>query len=153
MARHRRKLSVSKLVLPTAVILIVAVFVLAAALYAFNPPPAQSKDPAAEYFKIRGAVLSEYGYQEVNQTNGKFYIVKAMGFNITAVKGDAHGVVIYWGDAASDEVQVLKQGQSTWLQVLSNFGKPVGPVVGSTFTTDIRVASKEAEGEVTVTVS
>lgn len=155
MARHKRKLKVNKLVLPATVILVIFVFVVAAALYGLNSPPAQSKDSAAEYFEVKGVVLPEYGVQEVNQTNGKYYIIKGMGFNITAVGGDAHGVVLYWASGVSDEVQLLRKGQWTWVQVVltTNPGTYVGPVVGSTFTTEIRVASEEAEGKVTITVS
>lgn len=152
MARHNRRLKVNKLLLPATVILVVLVFVIAAVWYGFNTPPAQSKAPAAEYFSIRGVVLPEYGVEEHNLTDGTYYIIKGMGFNITATKGDAHGVTVYWANAYSDEVN-LKQGESTWVQVISQTGTYVGPLSGSTFQTVIRVASEEAEGKVTITVS
>lgn len=152
MAKHKRRLKVNKLLMPTAVILVVLVFVIAAAMYGFNTPPARSKAPASEYFSVHAVVLPEYGVEEHNQTNGKYYIIYAMGFNITAVKGNANGVTIYWANAYSDEVNI-RQGQSAWVQIISTYGTPVGPVTGSTFQTEIRVASEEAEGKVTITVS
>jgi hypothetical protein len=155
MARHKKRLKVNKLLWPATVILVVLVFVIAAAWYGFNIPAVQSKEPAAEYFSVRGTVLAEYGVEEHNTTDGKYYIINGMGFNITAVEGDAHGVVVYWASGASDEVELLKKGESTWVQVLltNKIGQYVGPVNGSTFQTKIRVASGEADGEINLTVS
>jgi hypothetical protein len=154
MARHKgRRLKVNKLVLPAAVVSIIVVFVVAAAWYQFNIPSSKPPAPATQYFRIIGTVMPEYGVNESQQKDGTYYVIKAMGFNVTAVEGPAHGVSISWAGADSDEVDI-KQGQWAWLEVISKYGLPVGPVVnGSTFQTQIQVASAEATGKVTLTVS
>lgn len=153
MARHKGRFKVKQLVLPVAAVLIIVLFVVAADLYGFNNPPnGKTFAPASEYFRINAWVDSTYGFNESQQKDGTYYVIYAMGFNITAVEGNANGVVVYWANAASDEVNI-RQGQSALVEVLSKYGLPVGPVNGSTFQTKIRVACDEAEGYVTLTVS
>ncbi len=154
MARHKGRFKVSKLVWPVAIVLIVVVFVVAAVWYGFNGSASKPPVPASGYFRISAWVDSTYGFNESQQKDGTYYVIYAMGFNITPVQGPAHGLTIAWAGAESDEVEYLKQGQSALLEVISKYGLPVGPIVnGSTFQTQIQVASGEAAGKVNLTVS
>ena len=154
MARHKRKLKVNKLLMPVALILVVAVFVLAAAMYGLSnaPPPKKELEPASEYFEFIQPTVTDYEgpMGEHNET----YIIKGIGFQIKPVKGDAHGIAIgSWAAGEPVEVGDLKQGETKWVEVRSSsFGLPVQPVNGTQFQVTIQVNSAEAAGKVTLTI-
>lgn len=140
MAR-RKRFKVTKLLWPALAIIIVIVFVAAAAQYGFNAP----KQPASVYFKIlTSPPPGSSNYQEVS--NGTAYILKDVYFTIEAVKGPARGIVIdSWAQGQVTEVGDLKQGESRFVQVYAGTS---GIYVRAPFKITIHVTSDEAAGEI-----
>lgn len=103
--------------------------------------------PAKEYFQVVGSTVDDGEFVEYP----KVLFIHAISFNITAVKGDAHGVVI--SSPAMSEAEVLGdmlQGQIVYVNVqfggryLRTFNEEEGG-----YPVDITIRSKEAFGELT----
>lgn len=143
--KRRRRTSKVKVILPIA---LGTIIVLAVALY-LSQPPSQQRKPAQEYFRVLGSTVDIGDFPNFPDTS--LLMIRAISFNITAVGGDAHGVVIE--SIALSEPQLLgdiSQGQIVYVNLafggglLSEFNEEE-----QGFPVTIRIRSMEASGELT----
>lgn len=142
--RRRKKIKINQWILPLALILGLAAFVAAAALY--RPPQNPgSRLPAAEYFEIINPTTDNAKFVD-NRTG---LIIYSLQFTLKAVKGPAHEIAILsWAFSDIVDVGDLQQGESQFVEVQSSSGY-LTTEEGGGFPVSIRVTSLEAEGEIT----
>lgn len=123
-------------------LIIVLVIVIAASYKSEQVPP--QKDEASEYFAISGA-----DYFPSTE-------IQALGFNITAVRGDAHNVHVQclntqWELVNPSKGGTILQGESVAVELgLSPAFQVPAISTGETFPFEISISSNEALGEITI---
>jgi len=159
MARHRRKLRISRWMLPYLVaIIIFSVFVGAAAFYRPSQPqtPNGNKAQAKDYFQTFNVTTDNFDIKTFRDSNGTFLKMYSLMFKIKAVGGPAHQVTaLGFGDAdpADSNPFNLTQGGYGFVELrVSTSLAPVSSelVPGQGFPFTVYVSSIEAEGEITV---
>jgi len=140
MTRKRKQSNMVRNILILALV-IVLVIVVAASYKSEQVPP---KDEASEYFAISGA-----DYFPSTE-------IQVLGFNITAVKGDAHNVHVQCINAEWELVNPSKggtilQGESVAFEIQLTYAFPLSGIpTGETFPFEISISSDEAVGEITI---
>jgi len=141
MARKRKQSNTVRNILVLALV-IVLLIVIAASYKSEQVPP--KKDEASDYFAISGAAYFP------STGNGSTIKLTTLGFDITAVKGDANNVYVQCGMMEYPELVgdgTILQGQSVHVETYPNLELPaVG--VGNEFYIEVALYSTEAEGEI-----
>jgi len=143
---RRRKIKISKWILPLTLILGLSVFIAAAAFYRPSQNT-QTKSPATEYFEIVSPTTNYAMFQDDNKTILKIY---ALQFSIKAVKGPVHDVtVLSWANSEEGEGDVgdLQLGESKFVELKSSQGC-ISEREENGFPVEIGVTSVEAEGNI-----
>lgn len=141
--KKRRKRSKVKVILTV----VVGIFIVLAVASYIRLPSNTGAKTAQEYFQILGSTVDVGDFP--NWPDTKEVLLKAISFNITAVGGDAHGVVIDsialsqpkpLGDILKGQIVfVTLEFGGGYLSTLKDQGYPV----------KIRIRSMEAAGELT----
>jgi len=117
-----------------------------------NPLQKPKKDEAKDYFEIVSAAI-EPAVNDRIEENGTVWIIHGLTFQIRAVEGDAHEVVILsWANSEPYLIGEMKKGEikTVFPPLSSPFGYSTVQQADGTFPVKIRVKSLEAEGSITI---
>jgi len=157
--KRRKGTSAKKIGTIVAVLLIFAVIV-GIGLYQLQ---AQSrpfvKKQAKDYFEILEPTVNDYDYLNPTVDKGGSYensstlMVYSISFQLKAIGGDAHSVVVKsWAQAEMYPIVSISQNQQQYVQQDSSrpFGKPIykNSTTGY-FEFTIGITSEEADGDIT----
>lgn len=148
--KTRKKRIKSKRKQKLIVLAILLFIVSVVAFFAFYKSSPRKKIPAEEYYVISEDDIEPFGLTYANGTALKLY---SLTFNLTAVRGDAHNIVISTGVYLEPVlIEEIKQGEfktvaltfsPLYLSTLEEKGFPV----------EISISSTEAKGKITVYIA
>ncbi len=127
----------------------IGVLILVAVGSYLSGPQSVKKKPAEEYFRVSEAYIVSGEPRE----NGTAYMIYDIYFELQAVGGDAHNVIIQsWAMAEPVELGDISEGKSK--DVRQNSPNPYGYFSemneDGKFPMQIRITSKEAEGKIII---
>lgn len=132
----------------------ITVILIAAIREAQTPKPSHPKAPANEYFEIKDAIPTEW---DESRSTDKYLFITQVRFNLTAIGGDAHNVLIIVPGFASLEewpyFNEIKQNKTIdiTLPKLQYAYRSIKTEDGY-FPFTIRIDSAEAYGDITILI-
>lgn len=145
--RKRRKSNKQPLIL-LSIVAVVMVIIVIAALYQNQNQESQPKPTTEEYFEISGAT-----YDGFIEENGTELILHVLRFNLTAVGGSAHNVIVHNLGANEPfpwepyvELGTMLQGEVRTVQLNTEKGVYIS-LTDEGFPVRIRITSEETSRE------
>ena len=147
--KRKKKTRIKKEIVVLSVILII--LVIAIALY-LSMDGSREKKPAEEYFRVFNTTIND-AEPRTNDTVIMRWIIYGISFEIEAVGGDAHNVIVLsWAKAYPIDVGDIPKGESRYVSMTSSRPYGYNSIIDEEgkVPMTIRVTSTEAKGAITI---
>lgn len=129
--------------------------IISSAIYQTQFSPEKEKLPAEDYFEIRDAIVIDANWQK---STDEVLFITQIRFNLTAVGGDTHSILIYGRGMSSQEdwpyLSELKQNETRDITLPTGYPSPRSVASrmrpDGKFPFDIKIDSAEASGYITI---
>lgn len=150
--KTKKNISKGQLALVTFVMVIVLALVSSYIIGSQMP-----KYPVEEYFKLGRAYILDADYGDDN-TNFNILILHELAFNLSAVGGDAHNVIVagFSPSVQAEELGAILKNQTVRVELIEGsprYGKRIERSVNGTFPLNLRLYSSETDwGTLTIEI-
>lgn len=103
--------------------------------------------PAEEYFSISEDDIVPFGF---THQNGTVLELQSVSFKLTAVKGDAHGVVISAGAFRYETIEIINKGETRTINLVYSPPYYTSKLEKEGFVIELTIRSVEAKGKMTI---